>query len=263
MKRIKKIFLSTLLFCFSYSAMAWGLTGHRVIGAIAESYLTAKAKMAVSAILGNESIAMSANWADFIKSDSTFNYLSPWHYFNIDQGKTKSEFMNLLRQDTATDAYTKINFLIKELKNKQLPGDKKLMYLRLLIHIVGDIHEPLHVGQFDDLGGNRVKVTWFGEASNLHSVWDEKLIESQKLSYTEYSNAINYTASKQRREWQKQPLSEWLFESYQIAGQLYNGITQPDQRLSYRYNFENLEILNQRLLKAGVRLAGILNQIFA
>lgn len=262
MNWIKKIFLSTLLFCFSLSAMAWGLTGHRIVGAIAETYLTAKAKRAIKAILGNESIAMASNWADFIKSDPTFNYLSAWHYINIKQGLTKNEFNLYLENDSAIDAYTKISFLTEELKKKQLPADKKLMYLRLLIHIVGDVHQPLHVGQLEDLGGNRVKVLWFGEPTNLHSVWDEKMIESQKLSYTEYSYAINHTKSKQRLEWQKQPLSEWIFESYQIAGQLYTEINQTDQKLSFRYNFDHIETLNQRLLKAGVRLAGLLNQIF-
>jgi len=263
MNWFKRIFLSALLFCFSFSAMAWGLTGHRVVGAIAETYLTAKAKTAIRAILGNESLAMSSNWADFIKSDSTFNYLSTWHYVNFKQGLTKNEFISYLLQDTAADAYTKINFLVKELKKKKLPADKKLMYLRFLIHVIGDVHQPLHIGQFEDLGGNRIKVLWFGEATNLHSVWDEKMIESQKLSYTEYCNAINHTKPTQRLLWQKQPIGEWLFESYQIAGQLYTEITQPDQKLSFRYNFDHIETLNERLVKAGVRLAGLLNNIFA
>jgi len=263
MNSVKRVFLSVSLFCFSFSAMAWGLTGHRIIAAIAETYLTPKAKIAVKAILGNESMAMTSNWADFIKSDSTFNYLSTWHYINFKQGLTKSEFIAYLYSDTATDAYTKLNFLVKELKKKQLSVDKKLLYLRLLIHIVGDIHQPLHVGQLEDRGGNTMKVLWFGEATNLHSVWDEKIIESQKLSYTEYTNAINHTSSKERLEWQKQPLSEWLFESYQIAGQLYNEIILPDQKLSFRYTFDHIETLNQRFVKGGVRLAGLLNRIFA
>lgn len=243
--------------------MAWGQTGHRVVGAIAETYLTRKAKTAIKEILGNESIAMASTWADFIRSDSNFNYLSSWHYVNVKQGLGKDEFINYLKNDTIADAYTKINFLVNELKNKQLETQKKVMYLRLLIHIVGDVHQPMHAGQSEDLGGNRVKVLWFGEPANLHNVWDEKMVESQKLSYTEYCNAINYTTKKQRLEWQKQPLSEWLYESYQIAGQLYNEITQPDQKLSFRYTFDHIDTVNERLLKAGVRLAGLLNEIFA
>jgi hypothetical protein len=262
MNRFKKLFLSGILFCFAIPSMAWGPTGHRIVGEIAESYLTPKAKMAIAEILGTESLAMASNWADFIKSDSSFNYLSAWHYINRKAGLNYNEFKISLQQDTATDAYTKLNFIIKELKNKQLAKDKKIMYLRLLIHIVGDIHQPLHAGHAEDLGGNRVKVTWFNDPTNLHSVWDDKLVEFQKLSYTEYARAINHVQKKQKLAWQKQPVTEWFFESYQIAGHLYDEITQPDQKLSFRYNFDHVETMNQQLLKAGVHLAGLLNTIF-
>ncbi|HJS53412.1 MAG TPA: S1/P1 nuclease, partial [Chitinophagaceae bacterium] len=100
------------------------------------------------------------------------------------------------------------------------------------------------------------------DSTNLHSVWDEKLIESQKLSYTEYVKAIDYSTKDQRNQWQQQPISEWFFESYQLAGKIYGGITQPNQRLSFRYNFDYIDMLNSQLLKGGVRLAGLLNSIF-
>jgi hypothetical protein len=247
----------------SVSSFAWwGQNGHRIMGEIADSYLSKKARKTIREILGNESIAMTSNWADFIKSDSSFNYLSPWHYINVKQGLSQTDFNTVLQDDTAIDAYTKLNFLINELKNQQLSLDKKQMYLRLLIHIAGDIHQPLHVGRLEDLGGNRIRVLWFGDSTNLHSVWDEKLIESQNLSYSEYVKAINHTTKEQRRQWQEQPMNEWFFESYQLAGKIYSGITQPHQRLSFRYNFDSIDILNSQLLKGGVRLAGLLNSIF-
>ena len=257
------LFTSMLLVCSSPSFGWWGQTGHRVVGEIADSYLSKKARTAIQEILGNESIAITSNWADFIKSDSTFNYLSPWHYINIKQGLSQTQFNSFLQKDTATDAYTKLNFLIAELKNKQLDIAKKRMYLRLLIHLVGDIHQPLHVGRFEDLGGNRIRVSWFGDSTNLHSVWDEKIIESQKLSYTEYVSAINHTTKEERKSWQAQPISEWFYESYLLAGKVYGSVTPATARLSYRYSFDHIEMLNNQLLKAGVRLAGLLNSIFA
>ena len=246
----------------SPKGVEWSQIGHRVVGEVAESYLSCRAKKNIRKILGNESIAISSNWADFIKSDSTMNYLDPWHYINVKSGLNYTEFSNYLQQDTIVDAFTKLNFLIKELKNKQTPLDKKQMYLRLVIHIVGDIHQPMHVGRKEDLGGNRINVLWFNEPTNLHAVWDEKLITFQRLSYTEYTTSINYTDKKLRKQWQQQPMSEWLFESYQIADKLYAGITQPNQKLSYRYNYDHIDTLNLQLLKGGVRLAGVLNEIF-
>ncbi len=246
----------------SPKGVEWSQIGHRVVGEVAESYLSCRAKRNIRKILGNESIAISSNWADFIKSDSTMNYLDPWHYINVKSGLNYTDFSNYLQQDTIVDAFTKLNFLIKELKNKQTPLDKKQMYLRLVIHIVGDIHQPMHVGRKEDLGGNKINVLWFNEPTNLHALWDEKLITYQKLSYTEYTASINFTDKKLRKQWQQQPMSEWLFESYQIADKLYAGITQPNQKLSYRYNYDHIDTLNLQLLKGGVRLAGILNEIF-
>ena len=261
MKKYLLLFIG--FFTISFSSIAWwGQTGHRIVGEIADIYLNNKTRKAIREILGNESIAITSNWADFIKSDTSFNYLSPWHYINVKQGLTQAEFNEVLAKDTITDAYTKLNFLIAELKNKQLPPDKKKMYLRLLIHIIGDIHQPLHVGRFEDLGGNRVRVLWFGDSTNLHSVWDDKMIESQDLSYTEYVKAINHSTKDQRTQWQQQSMNEWFYESYQLAGKVYSSVTQPFQRLSFRYNYDHIGTLNNQLLKGGIRLAGLLNSIF-
>lgn len=262
MNTLKKLFVLCSFLYIPFSSMAWGVLGHRIIGQIADSYLTSKARRNIKAILGDESIAMSSNWADFIKSDASYNYLGPWHYLNVKDNLDEQAFKNHLSADTLTDAYTKLNFIIGELKKPALENDKKKLYLRLLIHIAGDIHQPMHVSRAEDQGGNKISLLWFNESSNLHRLWDEQLIGFQQLSYTEYTDAINHTTRQERKEWQQQPMQEWFFESYQISQGLYKEITQPDQKLSFRYNFDHIAIVNQQLLKAGVRLAGILNELF-
>jgi hypothetical protein len=242
--------------------MAWGVLGHRIVGQIADSYLTKHTKKEIYKILGTESIAMASNWPDFIKSDPSYSYLGPWHYINIKGGLGAAEINSFLAGDTATDAYTKINWIVAQLKNKDLPQEQKVLYLRLLIHIVGDVHQPLHVGRPDDKGGNTIKVLWFNNPYNLHQIWDEKLIEFQQLSYTEYTDAINFTSKAQRKEWQNEPLADWFWQSYQIAEKIYGDIKLPEEKLSYQYNFKYIAILNQQLLKGGVHLAGLLNDIF-
>jgi hypothetical protein len=261
-KKLKQAILFSLFIYLPYASMAWGMLGHRIVGEIADSYLTPKARLAIQQILGNESMAMASNWADFIKSEPSYSYISSWHYINFKDGLSEKEMQTYLVADTATDAYTKINFLVSELKNKKLEKEKKLMYLRLLIHLVGDIHQPMHVSREEDQGGNKIYITWFGQKSNLHSLWDSNLIEDQKLSYTEYVKAINHTTLTERSEMQKQPISHWMFSSYQIAQQLYSEIKQPDQKLSYRYIYDHIQIANDQLVKGGVHLAGLLNQLF-
>lgn len=258
---IKKLFFITFFFYLPFQSMAWGMLGHRIVGQIAESYLNKKAKLAVTQILGDESLAMSANWADYIKSEPSFNYLSAWHYIDFDKPYTYVEMQAFLKQDTATDAYTKINFLVAQLKNKNLDLVKQRMYLRLLVHLVGDIHQPMHTAHTSDKGGNDVKVLWFNQPSNLHSIWDSGLIENQQLSYTEYANAINHTKIDQRLALQKEDISKWIFDSSQIAEKIY-AYGKPGDKLGYRYNYDFLDTVNQQLLKGGVHLAGLLNQIF-
>ncbi len=85
MKTFRNILALTILLMPS-SSFAWGVLGHRVIGGIAEKYLSPNTKKEIKKLLGYETIAMASNWADFIKSDNSYNYLSTWHYINLPSG---------------------------------------------------------------------------------------------------------------------------------------------------------------------------------
>ncbi len=259
---MKKLLVALFIFSIPFQSMAWGTLGHRIVGEIADSYLSKKAKKEIAAILGNESIAMSSNWADFVKSDPAYSYLSAWHYINTPTGLSKEGFDAFLAADTTADIYTKIKFLTAELKNKNLEQDKKLFYLRVLIHLVGDIHQPLHAAKMEGYGGNRIKVLWFKDTVNLHQVWDEKLINFQQLSYTEYTAAINHATKDELNVMQSEPLETWLYQSYQLSEKIYTEIKTPFPSLDYKYNFNYIAPLNTQLLRGGVHLAALLNEIF-
>src|SRR5687768_8908578 len=107
----RTVFLAALI-CIPAVTMAWGVVGHRVVGEIADSYLSAKTKAEIKKILGTESIAMASNWADFVKSDRSYDYLNTWHYVNIPGGLASSQVAERLRKDTATDLYTKLRMVI-------------------------------------------------------------------------------------------------------------------------------------------------------
>lgn len=260
---MKRILIIVFAFIYlPFTADAWGVLGHRIVGEVADQYISAKARKAIQQILGTESMAMAANWADFIKSDTSYNYLSNWHYVNLPGGLSKATVFNFLDNEAEPNIYNKINEMVSVLKNSKSTAAQKKLALRMLIHLVGDLHQPMHTARKEDLGGNKIFVTWFGEKSNLHRVWDEGLIDFQQLSYTEYTKAINHPTSAEFISWQKTSLKECVFESYQVCNQIYAGIKM-DDKLSYKYNFDWVATINQQLLKGGIRLAKILNDIYA
>jgi len=259
---LKKAAIICALIYVPFTAGAWGVLGHRIVGEVAGYYLSAKARKAVQQILGTESLAMAANWADFIKSDTAYNYLSSWHYVNLPESLSQSDVFTFLDKQPAPNVYNKTNEMIAVLKNPKSTAEQKKLALRLVIHLIGDMHQPMHTARKDDLGGNKILLTWFGEKSNLHRVWDEGLVDFQQLSYTEYTKAINHPTALQLGAWQRSSLKDCVFESYQICNKIYATGVKNDDKLSYRYNFDWIETVNEQLLKGGVRLAKVLNEIY-
>ncbi|MEI6093192.1 MAG: S1/P1 nuclease, partial [bacterium] len=167
------------------------------------------------------------------------------------------------KKDPKGDLVRAILFYEDLLRDKKSAKEDKEIALKFLVHMIGDVHQPLHVGTKNDMGANKVWVKWFDESTNLHKLWDEGLIEFQKLSYTEYVSFIDKIGESQQRDWNKTSLLDWVEESRIISDKLHEGLrVYKKHRLSYTYNYEYLELLNERLKQAGVRLAFFLNNIF-
>lgn len=259
----KKLAVLVIIIMLPLLAGAWGPLGHRITGQIADSYLKPSARKAIKSILGNETLAMSANWADFIKSDSNYKYLNNWHYVNLPAGLSKNDVFIFLDKNPGSNIYNKTKEMVALLKNPQTPANKKVFALRMLVHLMGDMHQPMHTARKEDLGGNKVQLNWFGTRTNLHSVWDERLIDYQQLSYTEYAKAINFASITERANLAKGDLRDYIFESYEICNKIYaDNNLKSDAKLSYGYNFDWIATVNQQLLKGGIRLATVLNDIF-
>lgn len=265
LKLIKKISRVLLVSgCMAYlplSASAWGMLGHRIVGQIAEVHLSKKALKGVRSVLGNESLAMSSNWGDFIKSDPSYDYLYNWHFVNLPEGLDKQGVFRVLDEEKGANVYNKVPEMIAILKNKDSEQQQNVFAMRMLVHLIGDLNQPMHTARKEDLGGNKVPVTWFGEKSNLHRVWDEGLIEYQQLSYTEYAHAIDYPTAQQLTSWNGMSLKDFVYGSYEACNEIY-AKTKAEDKLSYKYNFEFVKLLNEQLLKGGICLANILNEIY-
>lgn len=246
----------------SSSAFAWGLTGHRVVAQIAEQHINNKTRKEISKIIGPQKLAYWANWPDFIKSDDSWKHADSYHYVNIPGNLNREQFNTALEATSEENMYKKGLFLINELKNnKSLTKEQKQHDLYFLIHILGDAHQPLHVGRPDDLGGNRIKVEWFRDKVNIHTVWDSKLVDYENYSYTEYSNLLDIKTKEEVKELQKGTYADWIYESYTIANNIYGNVKM-DDKLGYRYHFDNKYIVESQLLKGGLHLATVLNDIF-
>src|SRR5690606_37492637 len=126
---------------------------------------------------------------------------------------------------------------------------KKQQYLYFLIHIIGDAHQPLHVGREEDLGGNKVTLEWFGSKTNLHTIWDSKLIDFEKYSYSEYADVLNRVSKKEIKEIQKRSLENWIFDSYTLSNKIYSEVTK-DDNLKYRYHYLNKIVRKNNYKKA-------------
>ncbi|RED98987.1 S1/P1 nuclease [Marinoscillum furvescens] len=253
---MKKIFIALLLVAVALPALPWGQTGHRVIGLIAEQHLSKKAKKRITAILENETLAEVSTYMDFIRSDDNYDHMAPWHYATIPDGQTYEE----AGTPDQGDVIVAIERLISELKSKNFTDEDEAFAIKLLVHLIGDIHQPLHVGNGEDKGGNDAKLEYFWESSNLHRVWDSGIIDKQEYSYTEYTAWINHPTKDQVAQWQADGVRVWANESKDYRQEAYE--LPESNKISYRYNYKNLDLVNQRLLQAGIRLAGVLNEIY-
>lgn len=257
MRKYLFLFVFVLSYPMSVFADDWGKTGHRVVGEIAEKHLNRKASMAISDLLDGHSLAFVANYGDDIKSDRKYDKYGPWHYVNFPFGR---EYESYPKSEEG-DIIQGIETCVKALKNSDTPREEKVFYLKMLIHFIGDLHQPLHIGMAEDRGGNQFQVQWFNKGTNLHSVWDEKIIDSYQMSYTEIANNADVLSQQQLKDIQKGTVIDWMYDSRELCEDIYEN-TNVGDKLWYPYMYRYVDTVRSQLQKGGIRLAVILNDIF-
>jgi hypothetical protein len=265
-KLLRRFFLKTIFLAIALliivPAFSWGVIGHRTIAEIAQQHLSKRTRKELQKLIGKEPLAWWSNWPDFIKSDSTWNHASPWHYVDLPGHMEKQKFIEELKKLPGKNLYMQIQSMMADLKNSSLPAEQRRVALYFLIHMVGDLHQPLHVGRDEDAGGNKIVVYWFDKKTNLHTLWDSMLIEFQQYSYSEYARLLDIREPAEVKSWQSSTLEDWFYESHVISDSIYEA-SPNEAKLGYKYNFQFQKILDEQLLKGGVRLAALLNQAFA
>lgn len=250
--------------CYSLPAYAWGEAGHRIVAMIAEQNIDPATVTQIHLILGNDvELADVANFADAVRNDfpKTYNF----HFVDIPKNKndykaTRDCKLNPQKGDCVIAALPRFRDTI--LSPSSTPGQRAFA-LKFIIHLVGDMHQPLHCADNHDLGGGGVTVWWFNDKTNLHKVWDTRIIGRAQLTDEEFvQGLIDGSTPQDMKAMRDGTMLEWALESHQLARDFAYAVP-TNGRLGADYYQRNWPVVDQQLLRAGMRLARVLDWIFA
>lgn len=239
---------------FISGSFAWGDKGHKIVAEIAQKCLQKNISDSVNFYLDKMTFQEASVWMDAMRSDNSFNYMKPWHYINVEKDatyvKTKEE-----------NVVNKLEESIAVLKNRKQHTHAEInMALKVIFHLVGDLHQPLHDGYAADKGGNTVDVDFMGEQSNLHKVWDSGIIEKGKINLSDCLKVANEMGLKEGKELQDVNVTKWMLESRELLPEVY---TFEKNIITQTYLDKNKTVVEKQLVKGGIRLAAILHQAFS
>ncbi|MBZ5494562.1 MAG: S1/P1 nuclease [Acidobacteriia bacterium] len=267
---MKKIIAIVLLALLPVQLLAWGPKGHAIVADIAASRLTPATKQNLQLLLGSDSLASIASWADSVRKERDESY--DWHFVDIPKDAPGfSEERDCFRpQDKHKDALTdhhncvvdRIEMFQQTLGDERASRADRLEALKWLVHFVGDLHQPLHA--IDEArGGNDIKLAVFGSPKcgdydcNLHWAWDTLLLEHTGYSEEEYVGRLNTLIAQKHLENQAAGTPvDWANESHVQARHIMEA---KPAAIDDAYFQANIELVNQKLALAGLRLAALLN----
>lgn len=263
-------------------AMSWGPEGHAIVADIAQAHLDPAASAEVASLLkleGLDRLDQVSSWADGNRKE--FPHTGSWHYVDI---PLHADGYDAARDCPGGDCVVaKIDQYARVLADKKAAPQARLLALKWVVHLVGDVHQPLHAEDNDDKGGNSVQVQFFGAGSNLHALWDGGVIRhaldlQPGPNYTFDHAIVQADAMKldaaitpaQRAAWMPPRLlpqigsvaADWANESHRLAQQVaYVDIAKPSgDAWSQRYQQRVWPVIRIRLEQAGIRLAEVLNE---
>lgn len=259
--------LKSLYFIFaigiSLILISWGYTGHRTIGLITENHLSATAKANIKSLLGDTSIAEACTWADDARKEPQYANTANWHFLNLPLGLTFDEFKTYIDTLKKENVYSALSNAEKQLTDKNAPKQQKVDALKFLMHFVGDLHQPMHISREEDKGGSTIQLNYNEKGTNLHSLWDTRMLEFEGLTYTQLASKFDSISEADIKQWQSDPIVLWMWESYQISSALYAEVEQMDKRvIDDAYYQKHMPTVKKRMQQAAIRLAGLLNKIY-
>lgn len=255
---MKKLLILIGCLVMAESLFAWGQKGHDITVWLAECHLTPEAAERVEKVLGGHSPVYYANWMDIASHQPEFAYTKTWHYLNIDEGET----FDCHHVNPDGDVLKAVTMLVEKLKNGGLDPEEETLSLKMLIHLVGDMHCPMHTGRLSDAGGNLVPVTFFHTPTDLHTAWDTKIVEAaHRWSYSEWQYQIDRASDDEIVLMQSGTPEDWIKETHGICLDIY-AQTPEGTDISYDYIDRFTPVIEMQFLRGGYRLARLLNDIY-
>ena len=253
---IKRSLFIILLFGCALHLVAFDAIGHKIIADIAYENLNCHARKKLDKLLGKRGMIYTSSWSDNIKSDSRYAYSYNWHFQNLREEMCKEALCQLYENPKSEGSFLfyALDSLRRNLKNKK-GGEEDVKFI---VHLVGDMFQPLHLGHLADRGGNDILIEWFGKETRLHQIWDKQMLQGEQYSYSEYSRYLQDKFAKKRKQIKKQQLQDALWVTYELSNKIY---AYNYERLnSYRYVYEFTDDIDLQLYSAGIHLAKVLNR---
>ncbi|MGG9971584.1 S1/P1 nuclease [Ferruginibacter sp. SUN002] len=252
-KGILSIIFAASIFAIPAKSFAWGAKGHGLVAEIAFHFLDDTTKALVQKYLGNLTIQEAANWMDESKGNSYYDYMRSWHYFDLEKGE---EIKVTPDRNMLTVIYSALKELekVNGMKKKDINRD-----LKLLFHLIGDLHQPLHCGYASDKGGNAISIHSPFVSGNLHSVWDTQIIDYFPINFSDCIKLYDSLGKDEIKAIKKIDVLGWYKESRSYLDTAYNF---KNGLLDKPYLDNMSPIITKQLLRGGLRLASVLKQIF-
>lgn len=248
-----KNLISILTFLLSINCFAWGPQGQTVTVMVAEKNLTPAVSAQIRTILDGRSLSEFASWADMARNSNEWKYTAGWHYISVEDLANYEHSS----EGTPDDILSAISLSISKIKNGTKP--EKAVYLKFLAHMIGDLHQPLHIGKAEDRGGNSVFANYNGKELKLHGIWDSAILQSAKLSNEQLMNklqGLNFSANSLTEPFSTKKAVEEGFNLRPFVYGFQNG------KIDSKYEAKAMTVIEERIWTGGLRLASLLNSIF-
>lgn len=241
-----------LFFGLTTSLFAWGPRGHKIVTQIALKYLDVSVIDSVEKYLDGISLEKAGYWMDEVVMNSSYDFMKPWHFIEIESDKTyvKTKDPNVVNV---------LENLISTLKKKKSNPKEAFLSLKILTHLVADMHQPLHCGFGKDKGGSLIKLRFFFKSTTLHEVWDSEILEYQSITAEDCLRLASQLTKRDIANYQKVDVQAWMQESRVLLSYVYD---YKAAKIDDSYLERATPIVKMQLVKAGLRLASVLNQTY-